>query len=135
GRRRVLDNEADAAVARPQDDKSVVLRVDRNTGAPVSDNPFYGDDERLARYYAYGIRNSFGMDFDPLTGTLWMTENGPDSYDEINVVRPGFNSGWHKLTGPMGRWPGMTEDSLMQLQGSHYQDPVFSWKQPVGVTD
>ena len=50
-------------------------------------------------YYAYGLRNSFGMDFDPLTGNLWDTENGPEYGDEINLVEPGFNSGWNKVQG------------------------------------
>jgi glucose/arabinose dehydrogenase len=34
-------------------------------------------------YYAYGIRNAFGLAFDPTTGNLWDTENGEDVYDEI----------------------------------------------------
>ena len=49
-----------------------------------------GDDEEeqadigmLPYYFAYGIRNSFGMAFDPVTGYLWDTENGPDWFDEI----------------------------------------------------
>jgi glucose/arabinose dehydrogenase len=42
----------------------------------------------LNRYYVYGIRNSFGIDFDPLTGNLWDTENGPPFGDEINLVKP-----------------------------------------------
>ena len=50
-------------------------------------------------YYAYGIRNSFGIDFDPVTGKLWDTENGPGYGDEINLVKPGFNSGWGKIQG------------------------------------
>jgi len=50
-------------------------------------------------YYAYGIRNSFGMDFDPLTGNLWDTENGLLYGDEINLVEPGFNSGWSRIQG------------------------------------
>ena len=50
-------------------------------------------------YYAYGIRNSFGIAFDPLTGNLWDTENGPSFGDEINLVEPGFNSGWAKVLG------------------------------------
>jgi hypothetical protein len=50
-------------------------------------------------YYAYGIRNSFGMDFDPVTGNLWDTENGPNFGDEINLIDPGFNSGWSKIQG------------------------------------
>ena len=35
-----------------------------------------GDSYPLNLYYAYGIRNSFGIDFDPVTGKLWETENG-----------------------------------------------------------
>ena len=46
-------------------------------------------------YFAYGIRNSFGIDFDPVTET-WDTENGPNFGDEINLVQPGFNSGADK---------------------------------------
>ena len=39
------------------------------------------------------------MDFDPVTGKLWDTENGPDIGDEINLVEPGFNSGFNKIDG------------------------------------
>ncbi len=132
----MLDNQI---LGRLPDDKSVVFRVDRDTGMPVEGNPFYynnytGDMEKLRRYYAYGIRNSFGLDFDPLTGRLWITENGPDSYDEINVVEPGFNSGWHKVMGPISR-TNATEGDLVLFNGSQYRDPVFSWRAPIGVTD
>ena len=130
----MLDNEIQG---RAPDDKSVVLRVDRDTGMPVSDNPFYGyggDMEKLQKYYAYGIRNSFGMDFDPVNGKLWITENGPDHYDEINIVEPGFNSGWHKIIGPISR-NNMTVDDLVSFNGSKYADPVFSWYSPIGITD
>ena len=41
---------------------------------------------------AYGIRNSFGMAFDPRSGDLWQQENGDDSFSELNRVRPGMNS-------------------------------------------
>ena len=58
-----------------------------------------GDEDPLNKYYAYGIRNSFGIDFDPVTGKLWDTENGPGYGDEINLVEPGFNSGWSKVQG------------------------------------
>jgi aldose sugar dehydrogenase len=61
-----------------------------------------GSEYPLNIYYAYGIRNSFGIDFDPLTGYLWDTENGPAFGDEINLVKPGFNSGWAKK---QGVWP------------------------------
>jgi aldose sugar dehydrogenase len=131
----MLDNQIPG---RPADDKSVILRVDRDTGAPPQDNPFYnytGDREKLQRYYAYGIRNSFGMDFEPVTGKLWITENGDDVYDEINIAEPGFNSGWHKIMGPIGRTNMTVENDLMIFDGAKYQDPIFSWYTPVGVTD
>jgi glucose/arabinose dehydrogenase len=61
-----------------------------------------GDTHPLNKYYAYGIRNGFGLDFDPTTGILWDTENGAGFGDEINLVEPGFNSGWAKM---QGIWP------------------------------
>jgi glucose/arabinose dehydrogenase len=99
-------------------------------------NPFINDlNLAMHKYYAYGIRNSFGLAFDPITSNLWQTENGPDVYDEINVVKPGFNSGWIKVMGPLSRNSGVnTADQLVNFPGSHYTDPVFSWKNPIAVT-
>jgi glucose/arabinose dehydrogenase len=114
------------------DDTSVILRVDydgNGQGIALS-----GGGADLSKYYAYGIRNSFGFDFDPLTGILWDTENGPAGFDEINIVLPGFNSGWQRVMGPIGR-EGITTEDLVQFQGSHYADPVFSWLQSQGITD
>src|SRR3712207_7502754 len=62
------------------------------------DNPFFQQGGNLAKYYAYGIRNSFGLAFDPVTQKLWMSENGPAAYDEINLIEPGSNSGDRKST-------------------------------------
>lgn len=125
-----LGNRASGEV----DDTSIIVRMDKD-GQPLKDNPFASYGRRsMDYYYAYGIRNSFGLDVDPQTGILWETENGPDSFDEINVVHPGFNSGWNKLTGPMSQ-SNVTQGDLFYLQGGYYADPVFSWKHPVGVTD
>ncbi len=65
---------------------------------PVAISPL-GDREPLNLYYSYRLRNSFGIDFDPITGKLWDTENGEDFGDEINLVEPVFNSGWNKAQG------------------------------------
>ncbi len=85
------------------------------------------------KYYAYGIRNSFGLDFDPVSGKLWDTENGPDKNDEINLVNPGFNSGWLKVHGK-----STGDFNSSQLEGfdgkGGYSDPEFSWKKTVGLT-
>jgi aldose sugar dehydrogenase len=131
----ILDNQIPGM---PPNNKSVILRVDRDNGTPVEDNPFYnytGSMEKLHQYYAYGIRNSFGMEFDPMTGKLWMTENGDNVYDEINIVEPGFNSGWHKIMGPIIRTNMTIENDLIIFDGAKYGDPIFSWYAPVGVTD
>ncbi|MDX1371802.1 MAG: PQQ-dependent sugar dehydrogenase, partial [Nitrososphaeraceae archaeon] len=91
------------------DDTGVILRVNPDDGSPAPDNPFINNDNNntsssaLNKYYAYGIRNSFGIAFDPITGILWQTENGPSEYDEVNVVKPGFNSGWQQVMGPISQ--------------------------------
>ncbi|MGH7768241.1 MAG: PQQ-dependent sugar dehydrogenase [Candidatus Binatia bacterium] len=116
----------------PPDNTSVILRLDDDGSVPA-DNPFFSLGAPVDKYYAYGIRNSFGMAFDHVTDKLWKTENGPDEYDEINLVEPGFNSGWEKIMGPDRRGPHGVA-SLFLLAGSHYADPMFSWRKTVGVT-
>lgn len=119
----------------PPDDTGTIFRINPEDGSAAPDNPFANSNNNvLSKYYAYGIRNSFGMDFDPLTGNLWDTENGPASYDEINLVRPGFNSGWQTVMGPISL-SGDTEEDLVNFPGSHYADPLFSWVEPVAPTD
>jgi len=113
------------------DNTSVIFRINDDGSAP-NDNPFFSQPQ-LAEYYAYGIRNSFGLGFDPVTGDLWDTENGPNAYDEINLVSPGFNSGWERIMGPVIRDPEGTSD-LVAFPGSAYADPKFSWFRPVGPT-
>ena len=114
------------------DDTGVIFRINDDGSTPI-DNPFFSQGGPLARYYAYGVRNSFGLAFDPITGDLWDTENGPNAYDEINIVRPGFNSGWERIMGPVSRDAQGTGD-LVQFPSSQYADPTFSWFSPVGPT-
>src|SRR5215203_3741213 len=99
-----------------------------------------GEEENgmLPYYYSYGLRNGFGLAFDPVTGYLWDTENGPDWFDEINLVLPGFNSGWADIQGPAlaseneGADP---EEDLVDFGGTGvYRDPEFAWQNTVGVT-
>ena len=114
------------------DDTGVIFRVNPENGSSASDNPFASTENN--RYYAYGIRNSFGIDFDPVSGKLWDTENGPQYGDEINVVEPGFNSGWKQVMGPISK-SNVIEDELVNFPGSKYADPVFSWVPSTGITD
>ena len=120
------------------EDSSVIIRITED-GSAIADNPFFNSsNEWMQKYYAYGIRNSFGLAVDPISGLLWDTENGDDSYDEINIVHPGFNSGWNKIMGPISQSDieqAELEEELVIFNSSKYADPIFSWKQPVGATD
>jgi glucose/arabinose dehydrogenase len=123
------------------DGTSAILRINPD-GSPAQDNPFLNvsrsDDNyaNLSNYYAYGIRNSFGLAIDPVTGELWDTENGPFRNDEINIVRMGFNSGWEKVMGPIERTNITAENDLVNFNNlTSYANPVFTWGRSVGVTD
>src|SRR5918992_4131887 len=135
-----------------------ILRVTQK-GEVVGGSGILGEGHPLDKYFAYGIRNSFGMDFDPVTGNLWDTENGPSFGDEINLVSPGFNSGWAQI---LGGWyvnetineesddrevnKGQETSFLSPDQSSEpknlitfdnhgfYSDPEFVWDRSVGPT-
>jgi aldose sugar dehydrogenase len=141
----------------------VIVRLN-DDGTTPTDNPFYdvgaeiggAAGANIQKIYAYGIRNSFGMNFDPLSGMLWQNENGDDTFSELNLVEPGWNSGWVQIMGPSSRvaqfkeietsaqffglqqirWPptniadtpAEALSRLFMLPGAHFSDPEFSWK-------
>jgi glucose/arabinose dehydrogenase len=119
------------------DGSSGILRFTVD-GKPV--NGILGYSYPLDLYYAYGIRNSFGMDFDPVTGNLWDTENGDYYGDEINLVKPGFNSGYNITNGIWEKSNG--KDKLINVtnpsglvdfhNNGEYRLPEFAWKKTVG---
>ena len=176
GRRGFLQNNVsnlavtDDQFGGPQPDNAhltgVILRLN-DDGSTPADNPFFNAASGLTgeaaanvkKVFAYGVRNSFGMAFDPLAGNLWTQENGDDAFDEINRVTPGFNGGWIQTMGPLSRidefksiemtygagnlqqlrWPpsniaATPQDALSRLYmlpGAQYLDPEFSWKYAV----
>jgi glucose/arabinose dehydrogenase len=124
------------------DGTSGILRITQH-GMPLTNSPL-GDRVPLNLYYSYGTRNSFGFDFDPITGKLWNTENGKDFGDEINLVEPGFNSGWNKVQGiwTLDDKEGITdvallhpENGLVDFDGKGiYSHPEFTWRESLGPT-
>jgi aldose sugar dehydrogenase len=116
-----------------------ILKVDQNGNS--SDKGPLESKYPLNIYYAYGIRNGFGLDFDPVTGNLWDTENGPDFGDEINLVKPRFNSGWNDIQGTWNHKGGKAQKGTLNLDGledfdgkGNYSQPEFIWKDTVGPT-
>jgi aldose sugar dehydrogenase len=144
-RNKALNNQS--RDANEPDERGGILRIDQN-GQPIGTHGILGDEEPLNKYYAYGIRNSFGMDFDPLTGKLWDTENGPYFGDEINLVEPGFNSGWREVQGiwtvadgkigveDKGALASEKPRNLVDFNGKgNYSSPEFTWSKTVGPTE
>ena len=110
----------------------------------------------IHKVFSYGLRNSFGFDFDPMSGNPWLEQNGDDAFTELGLVEPGMNGGWIQVMGPLARidqfkliettmfggnlqqsrWPPTNiADSpdealarMVLLPGAHYSDPDFSWK-------
>jgi glucose/arabinose dehydrogenase len=114
----------------PQPDNAhfsgVILRLN-DDGTTPADNPFFsaGADigsevgANIQKIFAYGLRNSFGMAFDPLSGNLWDQENGEDAFDELNLIEPGMNSGWIQIMGPPSRLGQYKEIETTAL---HHED-------------
>ena len=151
----------------PQPDNAhltgVILRLN-DDGTTPADNPLFAAGAAMGgeaganiqKVFAYGLRNTFGMDFDPQSGVLWLEQNGDDTFTEIDRVLPGMNGGWVQVMGPLSRieqfkeietseefeglqqlrWPptniaDTAEEALSRLvmfAGAHYSDPEFSWK-------
>jgi uncharacterized repeat protein (TIGR01451 family) len=166
----VLPNGTDDQFGGPEPDNAhftgVIMRLN-DDGSTPADNPFYDVGAQMGgevganiqKVFAYGVRNSFGLAFDPVTGNLWDEENGDDSFDEINKIAAGANNGWVQIMGPVQRitdykaietslqyfglqqvrWPPTliadTPDDalarLFMLPGAFYNDPLFSWKYAV----
>ncbi|MGQ0829435.1 MAG: PQQ-dependent sugar dehydrogenase [Bacteroidota bacterium] len=79
-----------------------ILRINTNGTIPT-DNPYYddgnpaiGNDDRI---WSYGHRNMFGMCFNPVTDSLYSTENGATKWDEFNIIHKGANYGWSTCEG------------------------------------
>jgi hypothetical protein len=112
------------------DGTSGILRIGKNGEVP---EPIIGTGAFGKYYFAYGMRSSYGMDFDPMTGVLWDTEDGAPFVDEINLVDTGFNSGWKIVQGMVP--PDYSLTGLVMFNSeSHYSNPEFTWTEPVDPT-
>lgn len=108
------------------DGRGGILRMTFD-GSVVGGKGILGNSKPLNLYYGYGLRNSFGIGFDPITGNLWDTENGQKTDDEINLVKPGFNSGWKVIQGH-STLKYMDKSDLETFNGKGvYRDPEFDW--------
>ncbi len=141
----------------------VILRLN-DDGTTPADNPLFAAGASLGgqaganlqKVFAYGLRNTFGMDFDPVSGALWLEQNGDDTFSELDLVLPGMNGGWIQVMGPFDRigqfkeietsqqffglqqirWPPtLIADNrfdgkrrLLMFPGATYTEPELAWK-------
>ncbi len=104
--------------------------IDNDNNGIIDDNDaILGNEYPLNMYYAYGIRNSYGIDFDPVSGKLWDTENGPQFGDEINLVERGFNSGADEI---YGIWEANEMGDMLKNKKG---EPVIVGNDPENLVD
>ncbi|HEX7256782.1 MAG TPA: PQQ-dependent sugar dehydrogenase [Nitrososphaeraceae archaeon] len=123
----------------PPDGRGGVLRITPD-GETVNDGFTLGNEGLLDKYYGYGVRNSFGIGFDNVTGYLWDTENGSHYGDELNIVKPGFNSGWRQVLGLSSMYGEFNNKEFDRNQlinfndNGKYYDPVLTWNDTIAPT-
>ncbi|HEY2555838.1 MAG TPA: PQQ-dependent sugar dehydrogenase [Diaminobutyricibacter sp.] len=83
-----------------------ILRITPDGDIPA-DNPFPGSP-----VYSYGHRNVQGIAWDS-HGTMWASEFGANTWDELNIIKPGGDYGWPIVE-------GIAHDS-------RFTDPVYQW--------
>jgi glucose/arabinose dehydrogenase len=73
-----------------------ILHIDAITGQGLSNNPFYNGDpnSNRSKVYNLGLRNPFRFTIDKKTNTPVIGDVGFDTYEEVNVGKPGANFGW-----------------------------------------
>jgi PQQ-dependent dehydrogenase (s-GDH family) len=118
--------------------KSLRLNLD---GTIPADNPVIGGVK--SHIFTYGHRNMQGIDFAP-NGTLYASEQGPKTDDEINILVPGGNYGWPHVAGfrddkayQYARWKDATTPcaqltfSDLKIDPSVPREDETSWKEPM----
>lgn len=105
------------------------IRINTDGTIPT-DNPFYddgnpatGNDDRI---WSFGHRNQFDFDFSPVNDSLYSSENGLNTWDEVNMIHKGGNYGWPTCEGFFNQGSTSTVCSL-----SSAIDPLDDWGAPL----
>jgi glucose/arabinose dehydrogenase len=74
-----------------------VLRIGEDGKVPA-DNPLVGQEGARPQILSLGHRDQLGVTVHPVTGAVLDTEEGPNGGDKVNVILPGRNYGWPKVS-------------------------------------
>jgi aldose sugar dehydrogenase len=114
----------------PDDYAGKVVRL-HDDGSIPDDNPFAHRAGHKPGIYTTGHRNGHALVVNPETSDLWETEQGPNGGDEINILRPGRNYGWPKVSyGHQYFGPSISERPWRK--GT--EQPTLFWMPSIGVT-
>jgi glucose/arabinose dehydrogenase len=114
----------------PNDYAGKTIRL-RDDGSIPPDNPFVNRKGYKPGIHTLGHRNGHSMVVNPETGQMWVTEQGPNGGDEINVLKAGGNYGWPYVS--LGRnymGPKISENPIRE--GT--EQPIVSWIPSIAVT-
>jgi glucose/arabinose dehydrogenase len=100
-----------------------MIRI-KDDGSIPTDNPFYSQLTGKNRaIYAYGFRNPYTFDVDPLSGKIFVNDVGDTNWEEINEVFYGKNYGWATIEGKIKQ---------NETAPEHYQDPYYVYDHNAG---
>lgn len=91
--------------------RSSILRIDVDPSEPErsyripDDNPFVARAGARPEIWAYGLRNPWRMNFDSVTGELWLGDVGWESWELVHRIQRGGNYGWSVMEGPLPIYP------------------------------
>ncbi len=114
--------------------KILRLDVDSRTGRRPygipADNPFLKTEGALPEIWCYGLRNPWGLSFDPATGTLWCADVGQDQFEEINILVKGGNYGWSHREGAHP----FTLTTLTPPKNQAFIEPIHEYSRDQGIS-
>ena len=115
----------------PSNTVGSIVRIHKDGTIP-KDNPYVTKSDWLSDIYQIGVRNPQGMDLDPLTNTVFISNHGPKGGDFIGKVVKGTNYGWKRVG-----WGGTNYSGTKIGDGNAWEPgllkPDHIWVPSIGV--
>ena len=108
-----------------------IVRIHKDGKIP-KDNPYVFNSDWSKEIFQIGVRNPQGMDLDPLTKNIFISNHGPKGGDFIGKVIKGTNYGWKKVG-----WGGTNYSGTKIGDGKAWEPgllpPDHIWVPSIGV--
>ena len=108
-----------------------IVRIHKDGSIP-KDNPYVDNSDWSKEIFQIGVRNPQGMDLDPLTNDIFISNHGPKGGDFVGKVIKGTNYGWKKVG-----WGGTNYSGTKIGDGNAWEPgllpPDHIWVPSIGV--